>query len=198
MAKNEARKKENTLKLYKCPAEKFKAAITEDKADSFAKTFVAKANMQKQWDHCVGAWDDNDELMGAIIVTVSKHKPKIANLQLLHTFAKHRRKGVGSALCIYGLRQCILEGHAQYFRVSIQPNAVPFYESLGMIMIGRQKSGSKLSMFRISGFDYREGIYDINDHIIRKAALKRGETGNPLKGSCVEIYQELQQVSLPQ
>ncbi|MEK9697100.1 MAG: GNAT family N-acetyltransferase, partial [Candidatus Poseidoniales archaeon] len=80
------------MKLRECTEDQFKAAITSDKADRFAKTFVAKAKMLNKWENCIGAWD-NDELMGAILTTVSKRSPKIANLQLLHTFAKHRRKG---------------------------------------------------------------------------------------------------------
>jgi len=185
------------MKLHECTADQFRAAITDDKADQFAKTFVAKANMMKQWENCIGAWDV-DELMGAIIITVSKRAPKIANLQLLHTFAKHRRKGVARELCLDGLQRCRIDGQAQYLRVSAEPSAVPFYESLGMVMLGKQKSGSKLSMFRIDGSDFRDGLYDINEKIIQKAVLRRGKDGRVLKGGCVEIYQEIQQVSLPE
>ena len=79
--------------------DEFVSAISTDKADAFAKTFVAKADMQENWDSCQGYWVD-DELFGAIIVTISKREPKTANLQLLHTFAKHRRKGVAKVLTL--------------------------------------------------------------------------------------------------
>ena len=78
------------MKLRSCSREEFVNAITEDKADNFAKTFRAKADMQDLWGNCMGLWD-GDELAGAIIVSYSKRNPIIANLQLLHTFAKHRR-----------------------------------------------------------------------------------------------------------
>ena len=60
----------NTLQLRKCSRDEFVAAITDDKADGFAKTFRAKADMQEQWDECLGAFSDDGELMGAIITTL--------------------------------------------------------------------------------------------------------------------------------
>ena len=36
------------LKLRKTTREEFESAITSDKGDKFAKTFLAKADMQKQ------------------------------------------------------------------------------------------------------------------------------------------------------
>ena len=77
------------LKLRNCTRTEFIASISSDKEDNFAKTFVAKADMQDQWGYCIGAFD-NDKLTAAIITTISKTKPHVANLQLLHTFVKHR------------------------------------------------------------------------------------------------------------
>jgi hypothetical protein len=161
------------MKLRKCSREEFVAAITNDKADSFAKTFKAKADMQDHWDDCIGAFNDNDELMGAIITTVSK--AKVANLQLLHTFNAHRRKGVAKELTESSFRSCC--NSAVYFRVSAEPGAVAFYESLGFKFWGKQKSGCSLSMFKIKDTSIRSGIYDEHDPVVYKA-LHSGRKGS--------------------
>jgi len=176
------------MKLHRCTADKFINAITDDPADKFAKTFVSKANMQEQWDCCVGAWD-NDNLMGAIITTVSKRSPKVANLQLLHTFNAYRGKGVGKKLCEQSIDYAIQNGSV-YFRVSAEPDAVAFYEKIGFSMLGKQKSGCQLSMFKIGGRTIKEAIYNIDDPIISKAVYKKG------KGGCVEIFEQKQQITL--
>lgn len=170
------------MKLRECSSDQFKSAISDDPADKFAKTFVAKANMQEQWGYCTGAWE-GDDLLGAIITTISKREPKVANLQLLHTFAKHRGKGVGRILCEHSLSSA-RENGAVYFRVSAEPDAVAFYERIGFQMLGKQKSGCQLSMFRINGNRFTEGDYDINDSVISKAVFKKG------KGGCVEVFQK--------
>jgi len=54
------------LKLSKCSRAEFISAISTDKKDNFAKTFVSKADMQDQWKFCIGVYD-NDELTAAII-----------------------------------------------------------------------------------------------------------------------------------
>ena len=176
------------MKLRSCSCEQFMNAMTDDPADKFAKTFVAKANMQNQWEFCVGAWD-KDNLMGAIITTLSKRYPIVANLQLLHTFNAHRGKGVARRLCEQSLNYAI-QNSSMYFRVSAEPDAVVFYERIGFRMLGKQKSGCQLSMFRIGGKTFQEGIYDIEDPVISKAVYKKG------KGGCVEIFEEKQQVTL--
>lgn len=168
------------MKLRSCSAEEFKAAITDDPADKFAKTFVAKANMQQQWDYCIGAWD-GDTLLGAIITTISKRSPKVANLQLLHTFAEHRGNQVGRILCEESLRFA-RQNDALYFRVSAEPDAVKFYERIGFIMLGKQKSGCQLSMFRINGDSFCDGDYSLENRPIYEAVHKKG------KGGCVEVF----------
>ena len=162
--------------------EEFMANMTDDKADGFARTFVAKANMggDKYWDNCLGVYSD-DGLMGAIIVTVSIRKPHVANLQLLHTFAKHRRKGAATLLVQAGLNSAINEG-AEYMRVSSEIPAFSFYEALGFEWIGEQKSGCRLSMFKINGEKVSDGLFDINDPVINKAAFTKA------KGGCVKIF----------
>lgn len=169
------------MKLRKCTKAEFQAAISSDKADNFARTFIAKADMQEQWDYCWGAYTDDDELMAAIITTVSKRKPYVANLQLLHTFAKHRGKGAAKVLCEDSLRQVKKKG-AQYFRVSSEIDAVGFYEKIGFKFWGKQKSGCQLSIFRIDGNTFAEGDYDYTDQMINNAIHKKG------KGGCVEIF----------
>jgi GNAT superfamily N-acetyltransferase len=168
------------MKLCDTSREEFVKHITSDKADSFAKTFVAKADMQKQWEHCIGCWDKG-ELMGAIITTRSKRAPYVFNLQLLHTFAKHRRKGVARLLTQDSLDRAQGVG-TSYYRVSAEPDAVPFYKSMGMTFLGKQKSGCSLSMFKINGNKFQDGYYDLTDEKIAKAITRKG------KGGCVEVY----------
>ena len=170
------------MKLSKCTAEQFQSFITEDSADKFAKTFVAKANMQEQWEYCTGAWD-GEELLGAIITTISKRTPKVANLQLLHTFNKHRGKGVGKVLCIDSLKNARAKG-AVYFRVSAEPDAVQFYERIGFTFLGEQKSKCQLSMFRITSDVISEGEFSMDDTVIYNAVHKKG------KGGCVKVFAE--------
>lgn len=176
------------MKLRKCTREEFVAAITDDKADGFAKTFRAKADMQKQWDECLGAFNDEGELMGAIITTLSRNEPKVANLQLLHTFAKHRRKGVGKELTLRSYTDIVGRG-AVYFRVSAEPSAVPFYESLSFTFWGKQKSGCSLSVFKINGL-LKDGLYNDKDPVINKA-LYSGR-----KGSLASSYTSQENVDL--
>lgn len=168
------------LKLSKCFRADFISAISVDKEDNFAKTFVAKADMQDQWDYCIGAYDGN-ELTAAIITTISKTKPHVANLQLLHTFVKHRGKGSARLLCEDSLIRAKASG-ASYFRVSSEKSAVGFYERLGFRFWGAQKSGCQLSIFRIGGDTYLEGDYDYSDTTINKAVNRKG------KGGCTTLY----------
>ena len=177
------------MKLRKCTRDEFVAAITTDKADSFAKTFVAKADMQEQWNDCLGAFSDDGELLGAIITTIGKRTPKVANLQLLHTFNKHRRKGVAKELTLKSFAIAYVEG-AVYFRVSAEPEAVKFYESVGFKFWGLQKSGCSLSIFKVNGIDLSYGVYDDQDPLIRQA-LYSGK-----KGSLACSYKDKKSVDL--
>ena len=171
------------MKLNETSRDEFVAHITENKADSFAKTFVAKADMQEQWQYCIGCWVGGElgELAGAIITTRSKRIPYVFNLQLLHTFAKHRRKGIARLLTQDSLDRAQGLG-TSYYRVSAEPDAVIFYESMGFKFLGKQKSGCSLSMFKINGKNFADGIYDLNDEVIHKAVYKKG------KGCCVEVF----------
>jgi len=170
-----------TMRLNSVTREQFIAAITDSKDDKFAKTFVAKATMQQQWDRCQGCFDVDGNLMGAIIVTRSKRLPTVYNLQLLHTFAAHRQKGVGRFL-VEGILGGIANETGSYFRVSAEPSAVGFYERLGFKFLGQQKSGCLLSMFKVTGSDPSQGVYSMNEEAILKAVNKRG------KGGCVVVF----------
>lgn len=168
------------LKLCSCSRDEFVSAISEDKQDNFAKTFVAKADMQKNWQHCIGAYDDG-VLGAAIITTISKKKPYVANLQLLHTFSKHRGKGLARMLCEDSLNRAHTFG-AKYYRVSSEKDAIGFYERLGFKFWGAQKSGCQLSIFKIGGNTFAEGVYDYSDSVIYNAVNRKG------KGGCVQIF----------
>ena len=171
------------MMLRETSREEFVKHITEDKADAFAKTFVAKADMQDIWAYCIGCWETSadGELMGAIITTCSKKSPYTFNLQLLHTFAKHRRKGVARILTQNSLDRAQGLG-TSYYRVSAEPDAVVFYESMGFKFLGKQKSGCSLSIFKINGKNFSDGFYDLSDPVIHAAVYKKG------KGGCVLVY----------
>lgn len=172
------------MQLKPTTREQFITAITDDKADKFAKTFRSKADMQDQWDLCLGCWEEG-ELMGAIIVSKSKRKPTVFNLQLLHTFAKHRRKGVARMLVNESVKRAYLDleqDEKGYLRVSAEPDAVVFYERIGFKFLGKQKSGSQLSMMVLTSLSPVDGYYSTEDPIIYKAVHKKG------KGGCVEVF----------
>lgn len=169
--------------IMPCSRQMFINAIfnSDKKLDSFARTFLRKADMQKQWDYCYAVVDSEDNVCAAIITTHSKKEPKIANLQLLHTFSNYRRSGMASILCFLSLQKAI-ENNCKYYRVSAEPNAVKFYEKIGFKFLGMQKSKCCLSMFRINGPTFNDGIYTIEDTIINSAVNKKG------KGGCIKIF----------
>jgi len=55
--RNAEKRNANSMTLRETTRDEFVAHITEDKADAFAKTFVAKADMQQQWQYCIGYWE---------------------------------------------------------------------------------------------------------------------------------------------
>lgn len=138
------------------------------KQDGFANTFISKANMFDGWE-LPGARMimHGDELSSAIITSISKRKPYVANLQLLHTFYEHRGKGDASILCEDAVKYAYESG-AQYFRVSSEIPSINFYEKIGFKFWGVQKSGCQLSMFKIGGPKITDAIYELDD-VIEKA-----------------------------
>lgn len=161
---------------------KFVDSLTDKKEDRFAKTFIAKCDMIDAWDECMAIVDDDGEVMGAIVTTISKRSPPVANLQLLHTFHAYRGRGVGSLLVWDSLHRSVIMG-AQYYRVSADPDAIPFYEKYGFKYIGKQKSGSQLSMFKLTT-SWIKGNDFTPDEYIWKQATRKG------KGGCVELFME--------
>lgn len=166
--------------LTKCSREMFTEAIvnSDKKLDSFARTFIRKADMQNMWEHCVALVNENNNVCSAIITTYSKREPKVANLQLLHTFNAYRKQGHAAILCKASIENA-LKNNCKYYRVSAEPSAVEFYKKIGFKFLGEQKSKCQLSMFR---FDEQEIVYDIEDTIINKAVYKKG------KGGCIKIF----------
>jgi len=179
MEKNEERKLENSFRFDSVTKEQFQSFISTAKEDKFANTFIAKCDMLEAWDQVIGLWQD-DELCGAILSTLSKRAPLVVNLQLLHTFYAHRKKGVAKNLCDRALLFAYYVG-ADYFRVSAEIPAIPFYEKIGIEFLGKQKSGCQLAMFKVTASEFDKIDYTVDD-VIYKAATKKG------KGGCVELF----------
>lgn len=165
--------------ISRCEPVQFFASITKSPEDKFAHTFVAKANAMHLWELMRGLPAEGNTLKGAIVVRVSQRSPRVANLQLLHTFAKYRRQGVGRLLVNDAFQR--IQTEAEYFRVSSEPEAVPFYESLGFKFLGKQKSGCLVSMFKMNGPKISEGFYNLEDPVIKKALFSKQ------RGSIVEL-----------
>lgn len=180
MTSQEEKSSASSIKLKQTSREEFVAHLTTLKQDRFAKTFIAKCDLLNHWDFCMGAWD-GDKLAGAIVVTISKHQPYVANLQLLHTFYAFRGRGIGSLLCNYAL-QYAYENKAEYFRVSAELDAVVFYEKYGFKMVCRQKT-AQLAMFKITSPDISKNDMDIDSYIWKQMNRKG-------KGGCIECFVE--------
>jgi len=159
--------------------EKFISSISESKEDRFAKTFAAKCNMMDIWEDCVGIFEDNN-LACAMVLTISKRQPKVANIQLIHTFANFRFKGYAKKLTLTIIDSYLSE--IKYLRVSSEKSAVGFYKKLGFKFLGVQKSGTLLSMCKVVGNNIGEFEFDKNDPIISRELNKKG------KGGCIEIF----------
>ncbi len=113
----------------------------------FYKTFLSKATAYGLWESCCGLYNSVDELLGAMVVTHSKRKPQVTNLQLLFTFPEYRGQGVGSTLLKHAVDSGKNSGSA-YFRVSSEPSSVIFYEKNGIKFWGNQKSGCSLALMK--------------------------------------------------
>lgn len=153
--------------------------ITDLKEDKFAKTFRAKCDMMGLWDKCLGIFE-GEELCCVIVITISKREPKIANLQLIHTFFKHRKKGYARKLTELVIEDIIDE--IDYLRVSAEKSAVGFYEKLGFKFLGEQKSGCQLSICKTTSSDISKCSFNLSDPIINKAVYRKG------KGGCVNVF----------
>lgn len=172
------------MEIKEVKREEYVNFFTDRKNDKFAGTFISKCDMLNRWDDVIGLWDDS-ELLGAILVTLSKRKPIVANLQLLHTFFKHRGKSVGKILTEYSFKEAI-KNDAKYFRVSSEPDALCFYQKIGFKFWGKQKSGCFFSIFKINDENIKNGIYDRENELIKKSI-----SPSKMKGSVVELFEEL-------
>lgn len=168
----------STKQLDFVTREQFVAALTSHKQDNFAKTFIAKCDMLQAWDYCMGCWIDG-KLAAAIVVTISKRNPKVANLQLLHTFYEYRGKGAARDLCQFGIDYAI-ESKVEYFRVSSEFDAVPFYEKCGFKFVCKQKT-ALLSLFRLTTPVIGDNVFEPDEYVWKQMNRKG-------KGGCVECY----------
>lgn len=149
--------------------------------DKFARgLFVAKADRMGLWNHAVGSFDRQGKLTGAIIVRVSKRGPRVANLQLLHTFHEFRNKGIARRMVAWYFER--IRQEAQYFRVSSEPPALGFYRKIGFKFWGPQKSKTILSFFKIGGPTVADGVYDMNDPVIKGSCFTKK------RGGVAELY----------
>jgi len=128
------------------------------------------------WGDAMAVYDEAGDVVAGIIVRFNKRQP-VANLQLLHTFSEHRRKGLGKFLTENQFARAFYDERITHFRVSAEEDAVPFYQSVGFKFWGAQKSGSQLSIFKIGGPMVRDGIYDSEDKIIQSAVFSTRRGG---------------------
>jgi hypothetical protein len=163
----------------------------DPKADKFARTFRAKADMLDAWDHCKGIVHIGDSrhtsaggLAAAMITTISKRSPKVANLQLLHTFAKYRRNGLAALLVKLSIAQSYRDG-ARYWRVSSEADSRAFYEKVGIKFWGKQKSGSFMAMAKLNGPNIEDLEYKIGDDVIFNAVNSKR------KGGCIDLFADM-------
>lgn len=140
------------------------------KADAFAKTFLAKADMLDKWESAVGIFVDG-RLAAAALWTFSKRSPVVCNFQLLHTFSEFRGKGLAKVLFDAAVAEA--NKKASYFRVSSERSALGFYQRIGVKFWGEQKSGCSLAMFKLNCSE----PYDCSDRVIREAVFKKGKGG---------------------
>lgn len=148
----------------------------------FYKTFLSKATTYTLWDSCCGLYNSVDELLGAMVVTHSKRRPQVTNLQLLFTYPEHRGEGVGSLL-LKGAIESGKDSGSAYFRVSSEPNAVFFYEKNGIGFWGKQKSGCSLSLMK---YDPEGNLVMEMDDFVTKSLLsnRKGSLSPEEKERC--------------
>jgi GNAT superfamily N-acetyltransferase len=182
----EKRSVSSTRQLEFITREQFVAALTSHKQDKFAHRFISKCDMQDIWDYCVGVLIDG-KVAGAIVVTISRRKPIVANLQLLHTFYEYRGKGVARDLCQFAIDYAI-ESKAEYFRVSSEFDAVPFYEKCGFKFICKQKT-AVLSLFRLTSPVIADNVFEPDEYVWKQMKRKG-------KGACIECYYEYKGLAL--
>lgn len=167
-----------------CSREQFVSAVSDDPADKFTKFFIKMSDDKGWWGMCEGLFDEDGDLMGAIINReIKRSGVRFTQLQLLHTFAKHRRKGVGKKLALTAHDFAVNRG-ISYFRIMAEQDARPFYESIGFEVVGQQKAGHFLILGRVQGEGFSDYHYELDDKVIHHEACVVP------RGGCVELFKE--------
>lgn len=166
--------------IYKLTSEEEILANIKHKKDSFARTFISKCNTYKLWDRCYGYYVE-DKLVGLIVTTISKRAPYVANLQLLFSYYEYRGKGYAREM----VQKCFdeVKGTVDYFRVSSEITAVDFYLKSGFKFQCKQKSGTSLSIFKVTADTIAECDFEADENMKKMFFSKA-------KGGCFEILDE--------
>ena len=165
--------------------EEFKAsAPTDKKTDFFTGKFIShcRTGGDRFNDNIIACTDSSEEIMGAAVITVTKNKPHVGNLQLLQTFSNHSGQGVATILLDHAIGDAHTRG-ARYLRSSFEPTAVSYYTTHGWKVHGIQKSGYYMSMCKLPNGRFTDAIWTRDDVINR--AVNSGAMG-----SCVEVFDE--------
>lgn len=120
----------------------------------------------------------------------TKHYPKYSNLKWVATLPEARGKGAFRTMCEEAVFQCwkgsdhnSLFPTGNYFRVSINGNAIEAYQKVGFKIHGKQRSNCYLSMGKTTG----PRVEDIDwerDSFIWKAINQQP------RGGCIEVYEQ--------
>ena len=162
-----------------------KYAPTDKKTDFFTSKFIShcRTGGARFNDNIIGIYTPFEDLMGAAVITVTKNKPHVGNLQLLQVFSHHTGKGAAT----YLLDTAIAEAHergARYIRSSFEPSAVSYYTSHGWKVHGIQKSGYYMSMGRLQSWRLKDTDWSRDDDVINRAVHSGA------MGSCTEVFDE--------
>lgn len=163
--------------------EEYAKLVTKEtkKLDKFCGRFLKKTDDMKAWDRVWCVFDDDGSMMGAVMVTVAKRKAgNISNLQLLHTWYDHRRKGVANLLVQKAFE--VAKSQGKYMRISMiaDEGSLDFYRNAGFVIIGTQRAGSYFSMCRLDGDSLHDSHFDLTDPVIRSVATS-GTRGSVVK-----------------
>lgn len=171
--------------------EDFVNGMTGLPEDKFEKRFLSKADSQKLWtrNNSHGVYKMgvfiNCELAGAGIWTFSKNLPRCCNMQLLMTFNKFRGKGIAKTILTESINTCsgMFSSNVMYYRISSEPDSVSFYEKQGIKFLGRQKSGTLLSIGKLNhDSEFPISYLPTPDSYIQRKIYSKA------KGGCVEIF----------
>ena len=170
---------------YRIDIEEFKKwAPTDRKTDFFTGKFIShcRTGGDRFNDNILGLYNGFEELCGAAVITVTKNKPHVGNLQLLQVFSNKSGQGVATILLDHAIGDAHTRG-ARYLRSSFEPTAVSYYTTHGWKVHGVQKSGYYMSMCKLPNGRFTDAIW-IRDDVIDRAV------NSGAMGSCVEVFDE--------